>query len=63
MSYADDWRDRHGPRGSGGRVLVYVILLLVILLIISRAGDFSRTFTAIFLAPEDHPAENAPEQR
>lgn len=59
MSYAEDWRDRHGPRHSGGKVLVYIILLLVILLLITRAGDFAREFSAIFLSPSE---ENQPAQ-
>ena len=51
MSYHDDWRERHGPRKSGSRVLVYIVLLLVILLLIAKAGDFSREFTDIFFSP------------
>ncbi|PIE53107.1 hypothetical protein CSA37_03130 [Candidatus Fermentibacteria bacterium] len=51
MSLSDDWRERHGPKQSGGKVIVYLILLLVIILLIARAGDFSRQFTEIFLTP------------
>lgn len=52
MGYHDDWRDRHGPKSSGGRVIIYMILLLVILLLIARAGDFAGQFTRIFLSPD-----------
>lgn len=57
MSYHDDWRDRHGPRKSGGRVIVYIILLLLIILFMTRAGDFSRQFTNIFFTPSGETAE------
>ncbi len=52
MGYHDDWRDRHGPKRSGGRVIIYFILLLIILLLIARAGDFAGQFTDIFLSPD-----------
>lgn len=56
-SYRDDWRDRHGPRRSGGRVIIYIVLLAVILLLMSKAGDISKQFTDIFLAPSGESAE------
>jgi hypothetical protein len=49
MSISGDWRDRHAQRRSGGRVLFYVVLLAVTVLLILKAGDFSRGFTDIFL--------------
>ncbi|HOP27687.1 MAG TPA: hypothetical protein PLM22_06790 [Candidatus Sabulitectum sp.] len=57
MSYHEDWRNRHGPRSSGSRVIIYLILLAVILLLMSRAGEFSRVFTGIFLSPQGETVE------
>ncbi len=57
MSYHDDWRDRHGPRKSDSRVIIYIVLLLVILLLIAKAGDFSREFTDIFFTPSGETTE------
>jgi len=49
MSISGDWRDRHSQRSSGGRVLFYIILLAVTVILILKAGDFSRGFTEVFL--------------
>lgn len=57
MSYQDDWRERHGPRKSGGRVIIYIVLLVIILLLMAKAGDFSRVFTGIFFAPSAETTE------
>lgn len=56
MSLYDQWRERHGQRKSGGRLIIYLILLAITILLILKAGDFSRGFTDIFLrqqAPEE----------
>lgn len=49
MSLSGDWRERHPQRRSGGRVMFYLVLLAVTVLLILKAGDFSRGFTEIFL--------------
>lgn len=49
MSISGDWRDRHSPRTSGGRVVFYIVLLAVTVILILKAGDFSRGFTDVFL--------------
>mgnify|MGYP000892278244 CR=1 FL=1 len=49
MPLYDQWRERYGQRGSGGRIFIYVILLAITVLFMLKAGDFSRGFTEIFL--------------
>ncbi|MFO7627291.1 MAG: hypothetical protein R6V62_08545 [Candidatus Fermentibacteraceae bacterium] len=49
MSISGDWRDRHSQRSSGSRVVFYIILLAVTVILILKAGDFSRGFTDVFL--------------
>lgn len=49
MSLTGDWRERHGQRKSGGRLVFYIVLLAVTILLILKAGDFSTGFTEIFL--------------
>lgn len=52
MSISGDWRERHSQRSSGGRVLFYILLLAVTVILILKAGDFSRGFTDMFLQGE-----------
>lgn len=53
MSLSDDWRERHGQKHSDSRVIIYIVLLLVILFFIAKAGNFSRQFTQIFMGTRD----------
>jgi len=48
LSIASDWHDRHGPVRRKGRLLVYVILLALTLLFMTRAGSIARTFSVLF---------------
>jgi hypothetical protein len=57
MTLYDQWRERHGQKRSGGRLIIYLILLAVTLLLILKAGDFSRGFTEVFLRPQQPPEE------
>ncbi|MCK5130845.1 MAG: hypothetical protein KAR40_01670 [Candidatus Sabulitectum sp.] len=56
MSLSDDWRERHGQKQSGSRVIIYIILLLAILFFIARSGNFSRQFAQIFMGTRDSTA-------
>ncbi len=53
MSLSDDWRQRHGQKQSGGRVMIYLILLLAILFFVGKSGNFSRQFAQIFMGSQD----------
>lgn len=53
MTLSGDWRERHGQKQSGGRVIIYIILLLAILFFIGKAGNFSRQFMRIFMGTQD----------
>ncbi len=53
MGLSDDWRERHAPRQSGNRVFIYIIFLVLILLLITKADNFSKGFTDIFLGSSD----------
>lgn len=53
MSLSDDWRERHAPKQSGNRVFIYIIFLVLILLLITKADNFSKGFTDIFLSTSD----------
>jgi hypothetical protein len=65
MSLSEDWRQRHSPRQSNSRVILFIILLLMILLMTTRSGTISRKFTAIFFTTSDsaavHPSDSLPE--
>lgn len=56
MSLSDDWRERHGQKKSGSKVIIYIILLLAILFFIARSGNFSRQFAQIFMGTQDSTA-------
>ncbi|MCK5785330.1 MAG: hypothetical protein KAH54_02085 [Candidatus Sabulitectum sp.] len=53
MSLSEDWRERHGQKQSDSKVLIYIVLLLVILFFIARAGNFSRQFAEVFMSSPD----------
>jgi len=54
MGNYDDWRERHGPKQSGNRVIIYILLLLLILLFMAKAGDFSSRFADIFMGTSEN---------
>ena len=62
MSLSEDWRERHGQKQSESKVIIYIVLLLVILFFIARAGNFSRQFADIFMSSPDSTAAEAAEQ-
>ena len=53
MSLSDDWRERHGQKQSDSRVFIYIVLLALILLLITRADDISRQFSQVFFSTSD----------
>ena len=61
MSISGDWRERHGQKQSGNRVIVYIVLLIIIFLLIAKAGDFSKQFTQIFFQSSDSTMVESPE--
>jgi len=61
MSLSDDWRQRHGQRNAGSRLIVYIVLLLIILFFIARSGNFSMQFTQMFLGTADSSAVDTSE--
>ncbi|MCD4707444.1 MAG: hypothetical protein K8S62_06875 [Candidatus Sabulitectum sp.] len=56
MNLSDDWRERHGQKHSGNRLIIYIILLLAVLFFIAKSGKFSRQFTQIFMGTRDSTA-------
>ncbi len=51
MAIIDDWRHKH-PRKSGkGRLIAYILLLIMIAFFILKADSFVRGFASIFFSP------------
>jgi competence protein ComGC len=57
MSISGDYRERHGHKKSGFRVVFYLVLLVLTILLILKAGDLSRGFTEVFLKGAPVPQE------
>ncbi len=53
MSIVEHWRDRHPRRGGAGRLLLYIILLLAVILVITRGESAIEAFARIFMESGD----------
>ncbi|MGM0628129.1 MAG: hypothetical protein ACQETZ_08215 [Candidatus Fermentibacterota bacterium] len=60
MSIVEHWRDRHPRHGGSGRLLLYIILLIAVILVIARGESAIESFARIFMGSgEDRTTEEA----
>ncbi|MBD3370848.1 hypothetical protein GF402_10885 [Candidatus Fermentibacteria bacterium] len=53
MSLIDHWKDRHPQPRGGGRIIVYVILLVLVVFLMLKAEDIGETFAVMFSGDGD----------
>ncbi len=52
MAIIDYWQEKHTRKSGNGRLILYILLLIMILFMILKAGVFVQGFTSIFFSPD-----------
>ena len=59
MAIIDHWQEKHSSKSGWGRLVLYILLLIMIIFMMFNAGAFVRGFSNIFFSP-DSTEESSP---